>query len=374
MGRGLVIITTAMVFIFGIVQMGIVNRHNVETGINIDYATWVHARNVAASGADVAIMELRRDATWRPVDGLLQFEIDDVMADVTLLDNSDDANIATNQIRVISVATMGRRTARVNALMQRGGNIPTIEAAIGIYTEGANFTANGTAFTITGEDGQSVDSLMKYGIAAGVPVNEIPVGEKSVYEEVTTSIGNQQIFQIKGKGGSPSIAEVDNINDELIELANIYAEYAKNPTDPFVPGVYYPDHHSLAGQDSLGSEHAPQITYVEAGKELTLTGGAKGGGILVLGQDAILTMKGGGNEPFNFYGVVIVLGSAKVRGHMNITGALMFGGKSEADIDVEISGNIDVAFSSQAVADMKSFVDSADYDFETSYRLVSYFE
>ncbi|MFU8862085.1 MAG: hypothetical protein ACNA8K_16885, partial [Cyclonatronaceae bacterium] len=61
-------------------------------------------------------------------------------------------------------------------------------------------------------------------------------------------------------------------------------------------------------------------------------------------------------------------------GHMNITGALMFGGKSDADVNVEFSGNIDVAFSSQAVADMKSFVDSADFDFETSYRLVSYFE
>ena len=365
MGRGLVIITTAMVFVFGIVQVGIVNRHNVETGINIDYATWVQARNVAASGADVAMMELRRDATWRPAGGLLEFQIDSVMADVVLVEPAADATLAANQIRVISDATMGRRTARVNAVLQRGGNIPTIEAAIGIYTDGANFTANGTAFTISGADGQTDDDKMKYGIATGTP---------EVYTEVNTSIGNQQIFQIQGKGGTPSIAEVDNINEELIELANIYAEYAKNPTDPKVPGVYFPDHHSLAGQDSLGSEHAPQITYVEAGKELTLTGGAKGGGILVLGQDAILTMKGGGNEPFNFYGVVIVLGSAKVRGHMNITGALMFGGKSEADIDVEISGNIDVAFSSKAVADMKSFVDSADFDFETSYRLVSYFE
>ena len=365
MGRGLVIITTAMVFIFGIVQMGIVNRHSVETGINIDYATWVQARNVAASGADVAIMELRRDVIWRPAGGLLEFQIGSVMADVVLLEPAADTTLAANQIRVISEATMGQRTARVNALMQRGGNIPTIEAAIGIYTDGAEFTANGTAFTITGEDGKEDDADMKYGIATGT---------SDVYTEVTTSIGNQQIFQILGKGGTPSIAQVENINEELIELAGYYAEYAKNPTDPNLPGVYFMDNHSLAGQDSLGSEHALQITYVEAGRELTLTGGAKGGGILVLGQDATLTMKGGGSTPFNFYGLVIVLGSAKVRGHMNITGAMMFGGKSETDIDVEISGNIDVAFSSKTIEEVKGFIDGANFDFSTSYRLVSYFE
>jgi hypothetical protein len=85
-------------------------------------------------------------------------------------------------------------------------------------------------------------------------------------------------------------------------------------------------------------------------------------------------MKGGGNTPFNFYGLVIVLGSAKVRGHMNITGALMFGGESETDIDVEISGNIDVAFSSEAMEKVDSFLKDSAYEFETSYRLVSYFE
>jgi hypothetical protein len=363
MGRGLVIITTAMVFIFGIVQMGIVNRHNVETGINIDYATWVQARNVAASGADVAMMELRRNAAWRPTGGLLAFQIDSVMADVVLTEPATDTTLAANQIRVTSESTMGRRTARVNAVMQRGGNIPTIEAAIGIYTEGANFTANGTAFTITGEDGKTDDADMKYGIATG---------NTDVYDEVTGSIGNQQVFQVKGKGGAPSIAEVDNINEELIEIAAIYAEYAKDPNNP--NRYYFDQDHSLAAQDSLGSELFPHITYVEEGMELTLTGGAKGGGVLVLGQDATLTMKGGGNTPFNFYGLVIVLGSAKIRGHMNITGALMFGGESETLIDVEISGNIDVAYSSKAMEDVENFLKDSAYEFATSYRLVSYYE
>jgi hypothetical protein len=362
MGRGLVIITTAMVFIFGIIQLSIVNRANVETGINIDYGTWSQARNVASSGLEVAIMELTQEATWRPANDLLEFQLDGVLADVVVIDPAADSTLPANRVRIVSEATMGRRTARINAIMQRGGNIPTIEGAVGIYTEDAVFRANGTAFLVSGTDAQTDDELMKYGIATG---------ESVVYDKVLDELNKNQQMKVQGKGGTPSVGQVTNINEELIELAMIYKEVAQNAEFYGVNGVSH-DELRVAGGDSLGSINYPQITYID--KKMTITGNASGAGVLVLGQDATLDMTGGGSEPFNFYGLVIVLGSAKIQGNMDVQGAMMFGGRSESTIEVTTGGNIEVKYSSAAMEFVKQFLDTSGYDFNRSFRLVSIYE
>lgn len=357
MGRGLVIIVTGMVFIFGMIQLGISNRHNSEAGINIDYASWVQARNVAASGAEVGIMELIRDKTWRPANGLLELNLGEFTADVQVLDSIIDSTIGLRQARVISEATIGGRTARVNGLLQERSRVPKSEGAMAIYSPDVTFRANGTAFLVSGTDGETDDSNQKYGIAAG---------NTTVYDKVMAELKANQEVQVEGKGGTPSVAEVADRNEELLELISWYYNIA-NTTDF---GTVYDNLH-LKGGEQLGTIEEPKITYVN--NDMSVSGNSSGAGILIVGPEGSLDMTGGGSRNFNFHGLVIVMGEAKVQGNMNIEGTMLFGGTNPL-IEITIGGNIEIRYSSKALAAIDPFLEGTGVPINLPFELISMYE
>ena len=357
MGRGLVIICTGLVFIFGMIQLGISNRHNSEAGININYASWVQARNVAASGAEVAIMELVRDKTWRPANGVLKLALAGHVADVQVIDNTIDATIGLRQARVLSEATIGGRTARLNALLQERSRVPKSEGAMAIYSPDVTFRANGTAFLVSGSDGKIDDADQKYGIAAG---------NTTVYNKVMDELKTNQDVKVEGKGGTPSVAEVENRNEELLELVNWYYNIA-NTTDY---GTVYNNLH-LTGGEQLGTIEEPKITYVT--NNMTVNGNSSGAGILIVGPEGSLDMTGGGNRNFNFHGLIIVMGEAKVQGNMNIEGTMLFGGTNPL-IEITIGGNIEIRYSSEALAGITPFLEGTGVEINLPFELISMYE
>jgi hypothetical protein len=357
MGRGLVIICTGMVFIFGMIQLAISNRQNVETGINVNYASWVQARNVAASGADVAIMELIRNKQWRPVDGLLALQVGEFTADVSVIDNTIDATLGLREARVISQATIGDRTATVNALLRERSRLPKAEGAMGIYSPDVTFRANGTAFLVSGTDGEEDEANQKYGIATG---------NANVYNKVMDELKANQEVQVQGKGGTPSVAEVEDRNEELKELIEWYYKIA-NETDL---GTVYSDLHVTTGT-TLGTIEKPQITYVH--NNMTVNGNASGAGILIVGPEGYLDMTGGGERNFNFHGLVIVMGKARVQGNMDIQGTMLFGGTNPL-IEITIGGNIEIKYSSAALAGIDPFLEGSGVPINLPFELVALYE
>jgi hypothetical protein len=357
MGRGLVIIVTGMVFIFGMIQLGISNRHNSETAINIDYASWVQARNVAASGAEVVVSRLIQDKAWRPVNGLLVLDLAGHNAEVSVIDNTIDASIGLRQARVLSEATIGGRAARVNALLQERSRLPHSEGAMGIYSPDVTFRANGTAFLVSGADGEDDEANQKYGIAAG---------NSTVYNKVMDELKTNQEVKVQGKGGTPSVAEVQDRNDELMELIKWYYEIA-NTTDH---GTVY-DNLKLTGGEQLGTIEDPKITYVNY--DMSVSGNSSGAGILIVGPEGSLDMTGGGNRNFNFHGLVIVMGEAKVQGNMDIQGTMLFGGTNPL-IEITIGGNIEIKYSSAALAGIDPFLEGTGVPINLPFELISMYE
>ncbi|MFU8862080.1 MAG: hypothetical protein ACNA8K_16860 [Cyclonatronaceae bacterium] len=357
MGRGLVIIVTGMVFIFGMIQLGISNRHNSETEINIDYASWVQARNVAASGAEVAVSQLIANKAWRPVNGLFELDLAGYMADVSVIDNTIDASIGLKQARVLSEATIGGRTARVNALLQERSQLPVSEGAMAIYSPDVVFLANGTGFLISGEDGAETDDDQKYGIATG---------NSLVYDKVMDELNKNQELLVKGKGGEPSVAEVRDRNEELMELVDWYYNIA-NTTDF---GTVYDDL-IIDGQMQLGTRENPQITYVN--DLMQVSGNGSGAGILIVGPEGRLDMSGGGNRDFHFDGLVIVMGEASISGNIKVNGTMLFGG-TQPSIEISIGGSVEVKYSSEALASLDPFLSGSGVPIDLPFELISMYE
>jgi hypothetical protein len=351
MGRGLAFICTGMVFIFGIIQLGISNRHNSETGININYANWVQARNVAASGADVAIMELINDKTWNEP---LELQLGGYTANVSVIRPAEDPDLGADQKRIVSVSTIGNRSATVTSLLQERSPLPDVEGAIGIYSKEVDLTFSGSGFTIDGTDGETDPAKMKYGIAAG---------NKEVYEVLISKLSVNQKNKITGINGTSSIGQVKDRNQELIELIAWYKEIAKVPGK----GNYFDGSVEFTGDDTFGSADSLQVTYVA--NTMTIKGNVDGAGILIAEN---LDLRGGGGS-LNFNGLIIVMGKANIVGNIDIEGAVLFGGEKPL-IYIEAKGSFDIKYNSQSLEGISPYLKSSGVPVNLPLELVSIFE
>lgn len=214
-----------------LLQLSISNRHNSETGINIQYASWVQARKVAAPGVEMAVMELIGDKNWNDE---IELRLGGNTANVSLMTPADDATLAPDQVRVVSVATIDRRTATVSSVMQERSPLPDVEGAIGIYSPELDLTFSGSGFTIDGTDRSTDQGDMKYGIAAG---------NKEVYDVLMQNLDPSQKNKITGLDGTSSIAQVKDRNQELIELITWYKQIALTPGK----GTYHDGSEELSG-------------------------------------------------------------------------------------------------------------------------------
>jgi hypothetical protein len=360
MGRGLIIICTGMVFVFGMIQLSISNRHNAEAGINIEYANSVQSRNYAASGMELAVNELLQDFDWRPADRPWVRNFDNETVRIWVDDSSTDGAVAAGHVRITAECSMGRSTAVVNGSMSGGGKLPYIPAAMAIYSDDVLFNAAGAAFSVNGNDFVNETDPV-YGVAGG----STNVVDKIAYA-ISAASGPDQTENIKGIGGTPSLAEVPNMNEELKLLIEYYEQLA------IAQGTYLTGNQSLSGNGKLGTQDNPQITYIK--DKLTMTGNSSGAGILIIGPGAELVMTGGGNA-HNFNGLVIVQGNARIGGNMKVYGSMLFGGNTPS-VSIDLLGHIQVNYHSRNINRLDPFLDSVDggSGFNLPPKLISVFE
>ena len=87
--------------------------------------------------------------------------------------------------------------------------------------------------------------------------------------------------------------------------------------------------------------------------ELTLSGDSSGAGILIVEGDLVL------QGSFNWYGVVIVTGSLRSTGgstSINVTGAVLAANSTFNSVDVDIFGNTDIFYCSDAIEWTNDFI------------------
>ena len=302
------------------------------------------ARDVAASGAQDAMAKLTVDpdytGTYDVAVGVNSAHV--VVTDWATdgIDNDgngkiDDA-VEANYIGIASAGTVnGGAGGGVSAMSEiRNAGVLVKKTKLNIVAETpfyvddplATFRFNGTAFLINGND-MNLDGTKG-------PMPALPgIGTPGDPKGIVNQLSSQQKKDVVGVPAPPSIAKVssEDITTEMKLLAPL-------ATKTFNPG----DHISNAQIGDLKNLKA-QIAHAKG--DLDLSGSSTGCGVLVV--DGNLTVTGN----FDFVGVVYVSGAVVFKGGggvKNLRGCLFTPGNVQGD-DVNISGSIQIGYSSQAM-------------------------
>jgi hypothetical protein len=248
-------------------------------------------------------------------------------------DNDQDGQAdESDEIDVVEVRSTGyfdrvARTVRVTLLARYR------DAEVGSATYIADpFTAmnfSGNEFTIQGQnhdiDGKALDGEVP---AIGVPHSENVLLEK---------IGKNAADKITGKGGSPSVMNVPELDVKALvdEGARSAALVLKEPV--VVPSKDTP----------WGTVIAPTIVHSPHG--VKISGGARGVGIMLIDGD--LEISGS----FEWRGLIIVRGNTRFvggGGGKRIIGAMIIANDTEeifGGVGLDMRGTVDILFSQDAV-------------------------
>jgi hypothetical protein len=190
----------------------------------------------------------------------------------------------------------------------------------------ATFTFNGNSFKLSGTDTNLNGSAGPNPAVPGIGTT----GDPSL---IAKQLSAKQKADVTGKGGPPSIGTVtsEDIADYSKTLGSI-ATLTWSDANAKVPNAVIGDRKNLVAQ------------IAHAKGNLFLSGSSTGCGVLVVDGDLDV------NGNFDFAGLIFVTGSVTFRGGGNkqVRGAIFTPGNVNGQ-DVTISGNIDIAYSSEAI-------------------------
>lgn len=348
-GIALVFAVTAAIPLVGVagtlLMIAVRQREQIEESIVV-----TKARDAAASGAQDAMAKLTANADFT---GTYDLAIGSGQAHVTVtdwasdgIDNDGDGRVddaleadyvGISSVGEVNVASDAHGNEIVTAArsMKTTANVITkkvrlalpVDAAFYVDDPLATFTFSGTSFTI---DGSDVNLDGTKGPAPALPGMGTPGDPKKLSSQFSKS----QKSKVTGKGGTPSVltvADIDLVN-EMHHLGSL-ATLIWTGMDEKISNAAIGDYKNLV----------PVIAHAKG--NLTLSGSAKGCGILVVDGDLVMS----GN--FDFIGVILVAGSVTFNGgggKKNLHGALMTPG-TIAGTDGSLGGSVQLQYSSQAV-------------------------
>jgi hypothetical protein len=348
MGRGMLLITTGLFVIFGIIQLSVYERHAQINAINVDYWNSSQARNIANAGIERAFYDFASNTSWRAaLDDPELYMFGQDTAFVFVLDNSmSGVTLPQNIIEIRSIGSVNGITHEARAQIQISSAFPPIDGAMGIFTENLDFNIAGSAFLINGTDKNPDGTSGPVGSLPGIAVNNAPA-----YNEIMASLNNNQKGRIQGAepdeesiesiGGSvnashPSLNYNPSMDPEALEefiaLASANADHTYT-------------NYTASGAGSLGTPANPKIIVVSGSLEVR---NATGAGVIIITETGSLDARGNFD---NYQGLIIVQGNADMtRGNIHIFGAMLFGGENpNLEIDIDFRGNVNVQYSSSAL-------------------------
>jgi hypothetical protein len=210
-----------------------------------------------------------------------------------------------------------QRTVEVEAVR------PPVEILDGaLYSEVDNFTFNGTQFLVSGLDHDPVTG------AAIVGGTEVPgMLTTGNPDNITSALSGQQVNNVEGVGGEPSITRAD-VDVDLQALHDTYVAQAEVTLPP----------DTYSGMSWGDLDH---YTCVYCTGDMHISGNCSGGGILIVDGDFVLS------GSFTWYGVVLVMGNVTFTG--GGSGIHIYGSCLTQGALTSIGGNADIFYSSEAL-------------------------
>jgi hypothetical protein len=233
---------------------------------------------------------------------------------------------------------VGFRQRGVTAMANRVEFDWPINQAVYVDDPLSNLNLNGNAFLVSGHD---IDPDGTPGPETALPAFGVPGDPADLIAQVAAN----QEDNLVGAGTDPSIMQVDPTDlPSLLAIASSVAGTTYSGSTTLSNGVLG-DFENTVGE----------VTYCS--DSLRLSGQTTGAGILAVEGDLEIT------GAFEFTGIVVVGGSVTFKGgagDKNLFGALLTLGKVEAVANdaVELSGNIEIHFSSNGLAQAISTLDS----------------
>ena len=196
-----------------------------------------------------------------------------------------------------------------------------------------NFSGN--SFTIDGNDNCNAAPSVP-----GIAVTD-PDLATEITNDTTTDGGleSQQMDNVTGAGGTPSVATVPPLEMTVSELADAYLNHPTVPHVDLEGGNY-------GGNSNWGTSATPEITRITG--DANIRGSVEGYGVLVV--DGALDIAGN----FTYYGLVIARGDIQVQvtGNAGIYGALVIGESTTQDggYELDVRGNATLRYDSCALS------------------------
>ena len=310
MGRSMLIVVMGVIITLSMSQtslFGTLSQIEVRTN---NYAVATSVSNLAHSGAEIAMQNLRNNSDWR-VQGM-NIETNNGLITITTTDVSADTLLIT------ATGTSIEQTHTVNYLVvKRIGNLPVPEfkGSMSIDTDNFVFSLGGAA-EINGNDiSGTCDAQPGVAVTSAIGVDKVGTNTR-----------------IKGDpDGKAGIVEGGAFAEaqELIKLLE-NSPHAKHITETNYKG-------------DLGSKDQPGVFFID--QRVRLTGGIpEGYGILVIRAGGELELEGeldlAGN--FTFNGLVIFENAYNLdaKGTPTINGSILIGSNSDATVPIHVSGNV----------------------------------
>ncbi len=359
MGRAMLFLCSGLIILFGVVQMSLNAKQQSMVTLNVAYANSLNARNTSNSGMERAINRIMNDPTWRTDAGPWTIEFGDWPVVITSVDNSTDPSLGANEVRITATCVINGATEQSIAVLKRGEGlpIPTVEGAMGVFTDNLDLSVSGSAFLITGND------TNPDGTGGGEPpLPGMSVSSLAAYTEIMTSLNAAQQEQVQGSGGTPAVQLDATMDNDALQA--FFDAIIANPDE------YYAGDHAATGVGSLGTPENPKIIVVDGILSVT---NATGAGILVITETGLLDARGNFD---NYQGLILIQGSADMtRGNINIYGAMMFGGSNPSlKIDIDFRGNVNIHYSSIALDYAQILADNSGSGGSTNYSIVSIYD
>lgn len=324
MGQQSIIIAVLASFLLTMAVGGMMGAWDMSTDTIATQFEEEQAMNVANSGVNLAISNLRQTKTWRT--GYTNLSVVNGTVNVRI------ADLGIDSVRITSIGSYGaaRRTAVVHAKLS--SIFPTAESALTIFGDSVEFDSDGKSFLVDGRDYTSDGSSF----GSHDPVYGIAVTASNITDYLKTDLTAGSIASnVQGKGGAPSVGTFTKTN--LDSLMTLYRTYA---TVKLPAGKY-------SGNAVYGTLDNPQIVHVAG--NLEWTGTITGAGILIV--DGALLMAG----KVSWQGIVMALsGDVTLQlgasGTPSIIGSTFIGSKNVSGVTkVHVNGNPAVKYSYTAL-------------------------
>ena len=201
----------------------------------------------------------------------------------------------------------------------RGGPV-YIDPAVPIVLNGNGFLIDGHDTNPDSTPGSGSDQFGLSTALGSTPGDNLAV--------LLSQIGAQQLDNIIGMGGDPSIGEATPV-----DVTALITHFSATPNQTMNPGTYS----NVTWGDWSANDMV--TTYVDG--DLQLSGNGSGAGVLIVDGD--LTMNGN----VTFTGLVIVTGDLRLTGAMQLFGTVMV--EDSGDSSVTIAGNAELIYCSAAL-------------------------